>query len=106
MITIEPYFDMIVRRNADWVLVLRERMTPVERPVLIYDGRRAALLRRNMVEGLVLTEMPTSVRNHLKTAKQISVAEVGDDGNIINRYTTSISVKPEYYKKLRDVKKG
>ncbi|MDR0319824.1 MAG: hypothetical protein LBH81_03770 [Rickettsiales bacterium] len=90
MRTVEPYFDFIERRGKPWVLVLSARAGGELEPRLSASGRGRAVLFRRPTEEVLLEHMPYMVSKHLKTAKQILVAEVDKAGEAMRVYKVPV----------------
>ncbi|MDR0449092.1 MAG: hypothetical protein LBG89_01360 [Rickettsiales bacterium] len=86
MRAVEPYFDFIERRKKPWILVVSARAGGELMPRLSAPGGRRGVLFRRPTEEVALTEITYSVQRHLKTAKNILVAEVDKSGEAVRIY--------------------
>lgn len=103
MITTEPYFDFIINKSGEMMLVLEGRQRPPHEDArLVFDGKESAALFRDQQETIYLTNMPKDVLKRLRKANNIIVAEMLLDGDIQQAYDVEVMLDKKLEKKLRE----
>jgi hypothetical protein len=98
---VEPYFDFIINKKGDALLILEARSNPPSAmPHIIYNKKDKAMLVRNPNNQILLTEMPKEVLKKIAKSKFISVGEVNEKGDFIHQYKAKIVIdkKAEFNK--------
>lgn len=82
----ETFYEVHVNKDDELMISLHARENDPVSPVIIYDGGAHALLYRTPDSTVLLDFLHPAVREYLKAAKSVLIAEV-KEGTVLREYT-------------------
>ena len=90
IVIVEPYFDFLVTRNDEVMLVILARQENPDSPFLVFDRWKTLALIHDKHEIIKLTDIPRRVLRLLKEKNEIIVTEMMEDSKPVRQYTVHI----------------
>ena len=101
IVIVEPYFDFLVTKNEDVMLVILARQENPDNPFMVFDRRKTLALMHDKHEIIKFTDIPKRVLKLLENKDEIIVTEMMEDSNPVRQYTVHIAYDHCLKRKLK-----
>jgi hypothetical protein len=88
----EQQYEIALSEENELMISIKERSGEPENSIIIYDGKDHALFYRDSGLTIVLDYIHPQVRDMLKAAKQVIIAEVDGAKEIKNAYEVPVKI--------------